>query len=103
MRPHIICHMASSIDGKIDGAALRPVMRAGEYEELHKQLNGDAWICGRTTMEEGFAEDESGEHPLEHASLDRSSAPERHAIRRGRRNLIQRGERLSKEGSERSD
>src|SRR5215212_5022997 len=57
MRPHIICHMASSIDGKIDGAALRPVMRAGEYEELHKQLNGDAWICGRTTMEEGFAED----------------------------------------------
>jgi riboflavin biosynthesis pyrimidine reductase len=49
--------MASSIDGKIDGAALRAVMRDGEYEDLHAQLNGDAWICGRTTMEQHFAEE----------------------------------------------
>jgi 2,5-diamino-6-(ribosylamino)-4(3H)-pyrimidinone 5'-phosphate reductase len=56
-RPHIICHMASSIDGKIDGSALRNIMRSGEYETLHSKLGGDAWICGRTTMQQHFAED----------------------------------------------
>jgi len=48
-RPHFICHMVSSVDGKIDGKALQPVMRKGEYEELGSKLRGDAWICGRTT------------------------------------------------------
>jgi riboflavin biosynthesis pyrimidine reductase len=57
-RPHIICHMASSIDGKIDGSALRNVMPAGEYEALHDKLGGNAWICGRTTMQQHFAESE---------------------------------------------
>ncbi|HYH00569.1 MAG TPA: dihydrofolate reductase family protein [Terriglobales bacterium] len=57
-RPYIICHMASSIDGKIDGAALRSVMRAGEYEALHSKLGGNGWLCGRTTMEQHFAESE---------------------------------------------
>lgn len=54
-RPYIICHMASSIDGKIDGSAMRNVMRTGEYEALHSKLGGDAWICGRTTMQQHFA------------------------------------------------
>lgn len=57
-RPYIICHMASSIDGKIDGPALRKIMRPGEYEALHKSFGGDAWICGRTTMQQHFAEKE---------------------------------------------
>jgi len=57
-RPYIICHMASSIDGKIDGSALRNVMRKGEYEALHSKLGGDAWVCGRTTMQQHFAEKE---------------------------------------------
>jgi riboflavin biosynthesis pyrimidine reductase len=57
-RPYIICHMASSIDGKIDGSALRKIMRGGEYEALHAKLGGDAWICGRKTMQQHFAEDE---------------------------------------------
>jgi riboflavin biosynthesis pyrimidine reductase len=50
--------MASSIDGKIDGAALRNVMRAGEYEALHDKFGANAWICGRTTMQQHFAESE---------------------------------------------
>jgi 2,5-diamino-6-(ribosylamino)-4(3H)-pyrimidinone 5'-phosphate reductase len=58
MKPHIICHMASSIDGKIDGSALRNVMREGEYEELHAKLGGNGWICGRTTMQQHFADAE---------------------------------------------
>src|SRR5271165_6552119 len=56
-RPQIICHMAASIDGKIDGSALRDIMRPGEYEALHAKFGGNAWICGRTTMQQHFAED----------------------------------------------
>jgi 2,5-diamino-6-(ribosylamino)-4(3H)-pyrimidinone 5'-phosphate reductase len=55
-RPRIICHMASSVDGKIDGESLRDVMPEGEYEAIGAKLNGDAWICGRTTMQQHFAE-----------------------------------------------
>jgi 2,5-diamino-6-(ribosylamino)-4(3H)-pyrimidinone 5'-phosphate reductase len=51
VRPHIICHMLSAIDGKIDGASLKGLTPAGEYEATGAQLNGDAWICGRTTMQ----------------------------------------------------
>lgn len=59
MRPHIICHMLSSIDGKIDGTALAAVMPEGIYEETGASLRGDAWICGRTTMQQHFAEKEA--------------------------------------------
>lgn len=58
-RPHIICHMAATIDGKIDGSALQGIMRDGEYEALHSKLGGDAWICGRATMQQHFADDET--------------------------------------------
>ena len=57
MKPYIICHMVSSVDGKIDGAALIAVMGRGEYEATGAKLHGDAWICGRTTMQQHFAED----------------------------------------------
>lgn len=57
MRPHIICHMLSTLDGKIDGAALRAIADTGDYETTGAQLKGDAWICGRTTMQQ-FAEEE---------------------------------------------
>ena len=66
MKPYIICHMLSSVDGKIDGAALGAVMDKAEYEATAAKLNGDAWICGRTTMQQHFAEDEpfvSASHP----------------------------------------
>jgi 2,5-diamino-6-(ribosylamino)-4(3H)-pyrimidinone 5'-phosphate reductase len=58
MRPYVICHMLSSVDGKIDGAALKAITGAGEYEVSGAKLEGDAWICGRTTMQRHFAEDE---------------------------------------------
>lgn len=57
-RPYIICHMASSVDGKIDGFALRNVLPGGEYETLHSKLGANAWICGRTTMQQHFANSE---------------------------------------------
>jgi 2,5-diamino-6-(ribosylamino)-4(3H)-pyrimidinone 5'-phosphate reductase len=55
---HIICHMLSSVDGRIDGEALETVTAEGEYEATAARLGGDAWICGRTTMQQHFAEDE---------------------------------------------
>ena len=58
VRPYIICHMLSSVDGKIDGASLKGLTPDGEYEITGAQLNGDAWICGRTTMQQHFADPE---------------------------------------------
>jgi riboflavin biosynthesis pyrimidine reductase len=57
MKPYIICHMLTSVDGKIDGTSLKAVIGAGEYEATGTQLHGDAWICGRTTMQQHFAAD----------------------------------------------
>lgn len=57
MRPHVICHMLSSVDGRIDGAALRSVIDGSDYETIGGELDGDAWICGRTTMHQHFAGD----------------------------------------------
>src|SRR6476660_9945630 len=58
MRPYIICHMLSSVDGKIDGSSLKGLTADGEYEATGSQLNGNAWICGRTTMQQHFADAE---------------------------------------------
>ena len=48
--------MLSSVDGKIDGDCLDAVMNAGDYEATAAQLAGDAWMCGRTTMQRHFAD-----------------------------------------------
>jgi 2,5-diamino-6-(ribosylamino)-4(3H)-pyrimidinone 5'-phosphate reductase len=58
MKPYIICHMLSSVDGKIDGNALSAVIGEDEYEATGAKLEGDAWLCGRTTMQH-FAEEAS--------------------------------------------
>lgn len=55
MRPHVICHMLSSVDGKTDGSALAAVIGKGEYEATGARLEGDAWVCGCTTMQQHFA------------------------------------------------
>ncbi len=73
MRPYVICHVLSSIDGKIDGSVLEAVTVGGEYESTGAELNGDAWLCGRTTMQQHFADEEpfistsnkpAGPHPV---------------------------------------
>lgn len=59
MRPTIICHMVSSVDGRlhpsrfsppaagIDGARLRR-----HYDEVSTGFAADGWMVGRTTMQE---------------------------------------------------
>lgn len=59
-RPYIICHMVTSIDGKVTGNFLsRPECeKATEiYYELNREYNrngASGFICGRVTMESSF-------------------------------------------------
>ena len=55
-RPHVICHMLQSIDGRTDARALSRVSPHDAYERVADKLKGDAWMCGRVTMERDFAE-----------------------------------------------
>lgn len=55
MKPYVICHMMSSIDGHAltDGWNSTFKKNAGDlYELLAQQFAFDAWICGRVTMQE---------------------------------------------------
>ncbi len=56
-RPRVICHMMTSIDGRIltDGWPLSPEGRR-QYEPIHASYDPDAWLCGRVTMEQHFAQ-----------------------------------------------
>ena len=54
MKPYVICHMNSSIDGRILGSRWRPAENrmAGLFERLHEQLGGGSWLIGRVTGSE---------------------------------------------------
>lgn len=66
MKPQVICHMMSSLDGRLDTEAWSGTSggssndRAAEYERVHDALRADAWLSGRVTMAE-FATSEA--HP----------------------------------------
>jgi 2,5-diamino-6-(ribosylamino)-4(3H)-pyrimidinone 5'-phosphate reductase len=55
-RPRVVCHMLSSIDGRIvtDGWPLSAEEK-GLYEQMHATYEPDGWLCGRVTMEQHFA------------------------------------------------
>ena len=56
-RPYIICHMVTSIDGKVTGNFLfRPECGNATdiYYEINRNLKADGFICGRITMEGSF-------------------------------------------------
>jgi riboflavin biosynthesis pyrimidine reductase len=54
MKPHVICHMVASIDGRTLNSRWRPKANApGDvFERLHDELKGDAWLIGRVTGQE---------------------------------------------------
>ena len=52
-RPHVICHMMGTIDGRILTERWPDSVPGGEaYEAAHATFGADAWMCGRRTMEE---------------------------------------------------
>ena len=53
MKPHVIMHMMSSIDGRIVTRDWPENHDVGDlYERVHADLRGDAWVVGRATMAE---------------------------------------------------
>ncbi|MDE6020504.1 MAG: N-acetyltransferase [Ruminococcus sp.] len=57
IRPFTICHMVTSIDDKVTGDFLNSAkaLEVSEtYYEINRQLKGDAFACGRVTMESSF-------------------------------------------------
>jgi len=55
-RPRVICHMLSSLDGRIvtEGWPLSAEGRK-QYELVHATYEPDGWLCGRVTMQLHFA------------------------------------------------
>ena len=60
MKPHVICHMVSSIDGRTLISRWRPAneSRRKVFAYLQEQLTSDAWLVGRVTGQE-YAKRES--------------------------------------------
>jgi riboflavin biosynthesis pyrimidine reductase len=58
MKPYVVCHMVSSIDGKLHPSRYTASPDGTKadwstaYDEIHDKLNADAWIVGRVTMAE---------------------------------------------------
>jgi riboflavin biosynthesis pyrimidine reductase len=59
MRPFIICHMGTSIDGRLHpsrftsaAAGVSSTVLRGHYERIHEGFEADGWIVGRKTMSE---------------------------------------------------
>src|SRR5437763_12295299 len=54
MKPHVICHMVASIDGRTLTSRWRPddAERRRQFEPLHDRLGVDAWLVGRVTGQE---------------------------------------------------
>jgi len=59
-RPHIICHMVASLDGKVTGKFLSSPISAEACEvyyilnRRYREEGASGFICGRVTMEESF-------------------------------------------------
>lgn len=57
MRPKIICHMMTALDGKITGQFMNTdttELVNNEYERTNALYEPDAWLCGRVTTDENF-------------------------------------------------
>lgn len=56
-KPHVVCHMVVSLNGKTTGEWLNSdagTRAADEYYRIHREYRADAFLCGRATMEGSF-------------------------------------------------
>jgi hypothetical protein len=67
MKPYVICHMNTSIDGRTWGSRWRPAdnRMAGLFERIHEQLGNGSWLIGRVTGSEYAKADAYPDHPGE--------------------------------------
>ena len=73
-RPYIICHMVTSLDGKVTGNFLFTPECEGAteiYYDINRKLKCNGFICGRVTMEgsftQGYYPDLSDYKPVRHS------------------------------------
>lgn len=60
IRPYIICHMLTSLDGKVTGKFLEDKKiehLIDEYFKIHSEFKADAFLCGKNTFLEEFVKD----------------------------------------------
>lgn len=55
MKPYIICHMMSLLDGRIDCDVTEQIEGGNEYYEALEQLNCPSMLMGRVTMQMHYA------------------------------------------------
>ncbi len=61
-RPYVICHMTTSIDGKVTGDFLSsPEAAKGidVYYQINRDYKADGYACGRVTMQGSFCGDDA--------------------------------------------
>ncbi len=74
-KPHVICHMMSTINGKIisDNWGNKDLTKSYTdiYERCHQSFATHAWMVGRVTMEKHFSENEKPALPKPQTPIDR--------------------------------
>jgi 2,5-diamino-6-(ribosylamino)-4(3H)-pyrimidinone 5'-phosphate reductase len=72
-KPHVICHMMSSLDGRIIVQRWGPdVPGRDDYEATAATFDAQAWMCGRVTMEKDFTKGRQPDLQPVAAPLDRT-------------------------------
>ncbi|MFD2721336.1 dihydrofolate reductase family protein [Hymenobacter monticola] len=56
MKPHVICHMMASLDGRIITQRWGPRPNTKAYETTAARFTSQAWLCGRVTFEKDFTD-----------------------------------------------
>lgn len=56
MKPHVICHMVASLDGRIITSRWGKKPNINAYETTAATFDAQAWLCGRVTMEVDFTD-----------------------------------------------
>ena len=52
IKPHVICHMLGSVDGRIKQNIWNLQDSSKYFEETAEKIEADAWLVGRVTMQE---------------------------------------------------
>jgi 2,5-diamino-6-(ribosylamino)-4(3H)-pyrimidinone 5'-phosphate reductase len=55
MKPLVVCHMLTSIDGRIKTENWKDIRGMEYYEQTGESESADAWMCGRVTMQQHYA------------------------------------------------
>lgn len=73
MKPYVICHMFTSVDGRIlPNQWHPPLQNEGLYEQLHDDIGGDGWLVGRVTGQE-FAQRDTPYPEVADSAIEREN------------------------------